>query len=229
MTKHKRGQNSWVGFVLVLVGALFLLDTFNIMDFDFGGIMANWWPAILVIIGLIKLQGQDRGAGLIFILIGVLFLLTTHDVIGWGSIWRLWPLVLIIIGLSMVFKGRRSNWKLTNESTIGNDFIHSNAVFGGAEHTITSQNFRGGETMALFGGVELDLRGAKISPDGCKIHATALFGGVEIIVPTDWNVILTGTPIFGGIESKSRSMADAKTGKDIYIHCTVAFGGVEIK
>ena len=58
--------------------------------------------------------------------------------------------------------------------------------------------------MALFGGVELDMRHAKISTEGCKIHATALFGGVEIIVPDDWNVIITGTPIFGGIENKSR-------------------------
>ena len=227
MTKHKNSQNNWVGFVLIILGALFLLDTFNIMDF--GGVITNWWPAILIIIGLIKLQDQDRGAGIIFILIGVFFLLTTHDIVEWSSIWKLWPIALIMIGLSMVFKGRRSNWSLTNESTIGNDFIHSNAVFGGSEHTITSQNFKGGETMALFGGVELDLRDAKISPDGCKIHATALFGGVEIIVPTDWNVILTGTPIFGGIDSKSRRKSDASSGNDIYIHCTVAFGGVEIK
>ena len=227
MSQNRRSHNSWVGFVLILVGALFLLDTFHIMDF--GGVITNWWPAIFVIIGLVKLQGHDRSAGLIFILIGALFLLTTHDIIGWGSIWRLWPLVLIIIGLSMVFKGRRSNWKLTNDSKIGNDYIHSNAVFGGADHIITSQNFKGGETMALFGGVELDLRGAKISPDGCKIHVTALFGGVEMIFPDDWNIILTGTPIFGAIESKSHRSTDAKIGKDVYIHCTVAFGGVEIK
>ena len=227
MSQHKHSQNSWVGFVLILVGVLFLLDTFTTMNF--GGVIANWWPAIFIIIGLIKLQGHDRGAGLVFILIGVLFLLTTHDIIEWNSIWKFWPLVLIFIGLSMIFKGRRSNWKLTNESTIGNDFIHSNAVFGGAEHTITSQNFKGGETMALFGGVELDLRGAKISPDGCKIHATALFGGVEMIVPDDWNVILTGTPIFGGIDCKSRRKSDTNGNKDVHIHCTVAFGGVEIK
>ena len=227
MSQNGRSHNSWVGFVLILVGALFLLDTFHIMDF--GGVITNWWPAIFIIIGLIKLQGHDRGAGLIFILIGTLFLLTTHDIIGWGNIWKLWPLVLIFIGLSMVFKGRRSNWKFTNDSKIGNDYIHSNAVFGGADHMITSQNFKGGETMALFGGVELDLRGAKISPDGCKIHATALFGGVEMIIPDDWNIILTGTPIFGAIESKSHRSTDAKTGKDVYIHCTVAFGSVEIK
>ena len=227
MTNYKNNQSSWVGITLIIIGFFFILDTFNIMEF--GGIISDWWPAIFIIIGLIKLQGQDRGAGLIFILIGALLLLTIHDIVEWNSIWRLWPLILIFIGLSMIFKGRRNKWKLTNEKTTGDDYIHSNAVFGGSEHAITSQNFRGGETMALFGGVELDMRQAQISADGCKIHATALFVGVEIIVPDDWNVIITGTPIFGGIDSKSRRKSDAKSGKDIFIHCTVAFGGVEIK
>jgi len=227
MTNSKNNQSNWVGITLIIVGLLFILDTFDIMEF--GGIISDWWPAIFIIIGLIKLKGQDRGSGLVFILIGTLLLLTIHDVVEWNSIWRLWPLILIFIGLSMIFKGRRTNWKLSNETTSGDDYIHSNAVFGGSEHTVTSQNFRGGETMALFGGVELDMRQAQISADGCKIHATALFGGVEIIVPDDWNVIITGTPIFGGIDSKSRRKSDAKSGKDIYIHCTVAFGGVEIK
>ena len=227
MTQHKQSQNSWVGFVLILIGALFLLDTFTTINF--GGVIGNWWPTIFIIIGLIKLQGHDRGAGLIFIIIGALLLLTVHDIVEWNSIWRLWPLILIFIGLSMIFKGRRNKWKLSNETTTGDEYIHSNAVFGGSEHTVTSQNFKGGETMALFGGVELDMRQAKISADGCKIHATALFGGVEIIVPDDWNVIITGTPIFGGIDSKSRRKSDVNSSQDVHIHCTVAFGGVEIK
>jgi len=227
MTNHKNNQSNWVGITLIIIGFFFILDTFNIMEF--GGIISDWWPAVFIIIGLIKLQGQDRGAGLVFILIGALLLLTIHDIVEWNSIWRLWPLILIFIGLSMIFKGRRAKWKLTNESTTGDEYIHSNAVFGGSEHTVTSQNFRGGETMALFGGVELDMRQAKISADGCKIHATALFGGVEIIVPDDWNVIITGTPIFGGIDSKSRRKSDTNSSQDVHIHCTVAFGGVEIK
>jgi len=227
MTQHKHSQNSWVGFVLILVGALFLLDTFTTMNF--GGVISDWWPAIFIIIGLIKLQGQDKGAGLIFILIGGVLLLTVHDIFHWSSVWKLWPLILIFIGLSMVFKGGHKKWKLSEESTTSDDYIHSNAVFGGVEHIITSQNFKGGETMALFGGVELDMRDAKISTDGCKIHATALFGGVDITVPEDWNVIITGTPIFGGIENKSRGKLEIKNGNNVYIHCTVAFGGVEIK
>ena len=227
MTKSKHNQNSWVGFVLILMGVLFLLDTFTSMNFS--GVISDWWPAIFIIVGIIKLQGQDRGAGLIFILIGGVLLLTVHDVFQWSSVWKLWPLILIFIGISMIFKGRQKKWKLSDESTIDDDYIHSNAVFGGVEHTITSQNFKGGETMALFGGVELDLSHAKISTDGCKIHATALFGGVDIAVPDDCNVIISGTPIFGGIENKSRGKSETKNGNNIYIDCTVAFGGIEIK
>ena len=227
MTNSKNNQSNWVGITLIIVGVLFLLDKFTALNF--GGLLSDLWPAIFIIIGLIKLQGQDRGAGLIFILIGTIFLLVTLGNVEFNNILKLWPLILIFIGLSMIFKGRRTNWKMSNETTSGDDYIHSNAVFGGSEHTVTSQNFRGGETMALFGGVELDMRQANISDEGCKIHATALFGGVEIIAPDDWNVIITGTPIFGGIDSKSRRKSDAKNIKDVYIHCTVAFGGVEIK
>ena len=227
MTNSKNNQSNWVGIALIMVGVLFILDKFTALNF--GGVLSDLWPAIFIIIGLIKLQGQDRGAGLIFILIGTIFLLVTLGNVEFSNILKLWPLILIFVGLSMIFKGRRTNWKMSNETTSGDDYIHSNAVFGGSEHTVTSQNFRGGETMALFGGVELDMRQANISTEGCKIHATALFGGVEIIVPDDWNVILTGTPIFGGIDSKSRRKSSASSNKDIYIHCTVAFGGVEIK
>ena len=227
MTNSKHNQNSWVGLTLIAVGILFILDTLNVMDF--GDIISDWWPAILIIIGLIKLRGLDRGAGLIFIVIGGVLLLTVHDIFQWSSVWKLWPLILIFIGLSMIFKGRQKKWKLSDESTIGDDYIHSNAVFGGVEHTVTAQNFKGGDAMALFGGVELDLRQAKISTEGCKMHVTALFGGVDITLPDDCNVIITGTPIFGGIENKSRGKSEAGTLKNIYLHCTVVFGGIEIK
>jgi predicted membrane protein len=137
-------------------------------------------------------------------------------------------LILVFIGISLIFKGRSSSWGLVSDETYNTDFIHSNAIFGGADHTITSQNFKGGETMALFGGVELDLRDAKLSPDGCKINATAIFGGVEITIPKEWKVVVKGTPIFGAVENKSRGSGGDPT-QEVELHCTVVFGGIEIK
>ena len=226
MTKHKGNQGSFMGVVLIIIGGLFLLNTFT--DWNFGYLLADWWPLIFIVIAIIKFQNQERGGGLMFLIIGGVFLLFTNDIIGWYMIGRLWPLILVFIGLSLIFKGRNSRWGFVNNATYDNDFIQSNAIFSGASHAITSQNFKGGETMALFGGVELDMRDAKLSPDGCKLNATAIFGGIEITVPSDWKVVANGTPILGGIENKSRGQSD-ETDKVIELQCTVAFGGIEIK
>lgn len=226
MSRHKNNQSSFIGVVLILIGGLFLIDTFTV--WDFGHLLARWWPLVFVVLAIVKFQNQERGGGLTFLILGAVFLLFSNNVISWGSIWRLWPLVLVFIGLSLVFKGRRSSWGFVDDATYDSDFIHSNAIFSGAEHTITSQNFRGGETMALFGGIELDMRDAKLSSDGCKINATALFGGIEITVPKDWKVVVKGTPIFGGVENKSRGQSE-DINKVVELHCTVVFGGIDIK
>ena len=227
MAHQNDNQVNLIGLLLIVLGALFLLDTFT--SLDFGRMVGDWWPVIFIIVGLIKLKGQNRGGAITFIIIGVLLLLLTKDILEWHDIGKFWPLILIIIGLSLVFKGRGKRWNIIDESTVGTDYIHSNAIFGGAEHLVNSQNFKGGEATALFGGVELDMREAKLSPDGCKINVTALFGGVELMVPKDWKVIVSGTPIFGGIDNKSRGDAGKDLSKEVYLHCTVLFGGVEIK
>ena len=202
MTKNKGNQGSFMGIVLIIIGVVFLLNTFT--DWNFGYLLAEWWPLIFIVIAIVKFQNQERGGGLIFLILGGVFLLFTHDILDWGVIWRLWPLVLIFFGLSLIFKGRRRNWGFVNDATYDSDYIQSNAIFSGASHAITSQNFKGGETMALFGGVELGLREAKLSADGCTLNATAIFGGIELTVPRNWKVIVKGTPVLGGIENKSR-------------------------
>ncbi len=226
MSERKNNQGSFLGIILILIGLLFLIDTFT--NWNFSRLLGEWWPLIFVVIAIIKFQNQERGSGLIFLIIGGLLLLLTNDVIGWHSVWRLWPLILVFIGISLIFKGRRRNWGLINDATHDTDFIHSNAIFGGAVHTITSQNFKGGEAMALFGGVELDLRDAKLSSEGCKINATAIFGAGELIVPDDWKVVVKGTPLFGAVDNKSRGKGGDPT-KEIELHCTVIFGGLEIR
>lgn len=52
----------------------------------------------------------------------------------------------------------------------------------------------------MFGGITLDLCGARLDPAGATITAT--FGGIDIIVPRGWRIAMKGTPIFGGIEVK---------------------------
>lgn len=45
--------------------------------------------------------------GVVFILIGLLYLLHRLDVVGF-SVWRLWPVVIIAVGLIVLLGGRLS-------------------------------------------------------------------------------------------------------------------------
>ena len=59
-------------------------------------------------------------------------------------------------------------------------------------------NFIGGSAFSMFGGVDVDLRGANIAPmQEVKIDLFTAFGGVTLYVPQGWNVITSGLPLFG--------------------------------
>ena len=71
------------------------------------------------------------------------------------------------------------------------------AFFGGSRRAVGTDDFRGGEAMAVFGGVNIDLRKAQIKNNQAVLDCTALFGGIDIKVPEDWVVILRGNAVFG--------------------------------
>ncbi|MBB5396576.1 LiaI-LiaF-like domain-containing protein [Mucilaginibacter sp. AK015] len=52
--------------------------------------------------------------GLILVLLGTTFLLDNYHVINfhWASLWRFWPIFLIMGGVNLVFANNRSNWAL---------------------------------------------------------------------------------------------------------------------
>ena len=220
-------HRAWGGVILILLGFLFLMDTLDIMNF--GHIFAIWWPVILIVIGFTKLRGADKTKGLVFLVVGVVFLSATLNIINWGSIARLWPLILIAVGISMILRTRDGSLlgkTMSGESS--EDVIKASAIFGGADRAVTSNSFKGGDIIALFGGVHLDLTRAVPSSEGCNLTLTAIFGGIDVKIPQDWEVSVSGTPIFGGIKNKTSAEAE-KTGGKIHCSCTVAFGGVEVK
>ena len=85
--------------------------------------------------------------------------------------------------------------------------------------------FEGAELTALFGGVECNLKNAVIEKD-CVIRASAIFGGIDILVPDYVNVKVNSNCLFGGISNETAFHPNAPT---IYITGTCMFGGMEIK
>lgn len=98
------------------------------------------------------------------------------------------------------------------------------ASFAPLEFHSESQAFRGGTVTTWFGGGTLDLRDATLDPAGATIHANALFGGGNLIVPETWNVEtrLMGIGGAGDGRPKSERAADAPT---LRLEGTAWFGG----
>ena len=87
--------------------------------------------------------------------------------------------------------------------------------------------FEGAELTAVFGGVKCDLRGALIERD-CVIHASATFGGIDILLPPSINVQIHSDSLFGGISDKAHRTTIPGV-PTVYVNGTCLFGGVDIQ
>ena len=226
---NKRGPNFWLAVILIAVGVLFLLDNLNVLDI---GNFWEFWPVILIAVGLMKLTGsnfQDKSSASVLIGMGLLFLLLNLNILYWDEIWQFWPLILILIGVSIIFKHK--NRSESDGSKHSENRVDVVAIFGGNSKRITSDHFEGGNVTALFGGAKLDFGGAKLAEGENVLDVFAMFGGAEIRIPKDWNVQIKGVPIFGGFEDGRHSIpAEEKTkGRTLVIKGFVMFGGLELK
>ncbi|WLV24563.1 DUF5668 domain-containing protein [Aciduricibacillus chroicocephali] len=210
------------GTILVLLGVGFLLQQAHVWDFS--DILSNCWPLILVIVGIAQLFNRNSTSlfsGFIFIVAGILFFI--NNLIDINLYLYFWPLILIIAGVSFFFSRGTHRAK-----PISDDATNSFSIFGGQNIQVTSSDYEGGQVTAIFGGAEIDLRDAVISEQGAVLELNAVFGGVKIYVPENAKVQVSGLPIFGGCENKTRKRAitDAPLLK---INYAAVFGGVEIR
>jgi len=214
------------GLLVLTVGVLFLLDNLGIL---YAEDVLRFWPAGLIAIGIAVLSQADRSggrlSGVIWIVIGSWLLAGELGLVR-VRFWDFWPLVLVLIGGSIIWRaiapGAARGSRGDDEST-----VRALAVMSGIERTSTSREFRGGELTAVMGGCEIDLRGATISGGPAVIDVFAVWGGIEVRVPESWAVENHVFPFLGGVEDRTRPAPDAT--QRLVVKGTVVMGGVEIK
>jgi hypothetical protein len=88
------------GVFLIALGGLFLFERFGTRDFAGLG---EWWPLILVVVGITDLVERRVGSALTMILLGAWFLAVTSGWMGftWGNSW---PLGMVAVGAGIVVK-----------------------------------------------------------------------------------------------------------------------------
>jgi len=207
-------RNHVAGIILIAIGTFFWLPDWFDLSIRAGQL---FWPVVIIIIGLVLLLKKP-----------------THP------------------------NDPREHWKRSrdrgsydpnspnheNKNTEGattgatgfnseQEYIDDVAIFSGSTKKINTLNFKGGRMTAIFGGSEVNLSKSRLAPGENILNVFFMFGGSEIIVPSDWNVIIEATPIFGGFSderyvSKDLQMKDENKSV-LVIKGLVIFGGAELK
>jgi hypothetical protein len=218
-----------VGLCIMTAGFVLALDSLGLVD---GSVVFRYWPLVLVAVGVVKWLSPPRhfGAGIVWILAGFAFLLVT---LGRMSFAGVWAMLLFIAGANIAWRALRPPVRRGDAFAPGEGF-DTVAVFGGCKTGSVSPSggtpteFKGGSAMAVFGGCEIDLRHAVLPEGGAAIvDVFAMFGGIEIRVPDDWQVVNRGNAILGAFENKSRPLPGSS--RRLVVTGTAIMGGVEVK
>ncbi len=219
------------GGLIIVVGILLLLDQINLLDF---GSIFQFFP--LLFIGLAAWQlwqnGRQHATGpLISIAVFGILQLAMLDIINWDIFGKLWPLILIGIGASILLRQRNGkDMAFSTHDRAADARFDVFAMFGGGGRQVSSQAFEGGNATVLFGGAEINLHHMQVEDKPAVINVFAMFGGVVIKASND-TLIANHTFAMFGATSDERKQRKSLAGEkpDVVVKGTVLFGGLSIE
>ncbi len=231
--RNRIGSVLW-GLAFVIAGVGFAGNAFGVWDFNL--FFSGWWTLFIIVPGLISMvQNGPNTGNVIVVLIGIVLLLSAQDVLDRALMGKMFlPAILVLIGISILLGGRRH---ITTHSAVGGGSSGQTVsqqsgvpsytgVFSGSDVRWPAEPFNGANLTAVFGGVKLDLRDAVFNGD-VVINSTAIFGGVDILVPPHVRVQVAGVPVFGGIDNHASGVTAGNP--TIYLNSSCVFGGIDIK
>lgn len=226
----KNFKNIIYGLALVALGVIFGLNALGYANIDI--FFDGWWTLLIIIPCLIDmLRGHNIGGNLAGISVGALLLLICNDLIDPRTVWKLIvPVLLVCIGVRLIFKDAftgKAGKKIKELN--GNDASRKGcyAAFSSQNINFNNELFTGCDLTAAFGGIKCDLLFASIPAD-CVINARATFGGIDVILPQNVNVVVKSTSLFGGVGQK-RNFPQIANAPTVYVNAVCLFGGVDLK
>lgn len=247
----KYNERLLLGALVIGAGILLLLRN---LGFWFPSFLFSW-PMILVAVGLFVGVRDKFSTNSWWILMAVGgFFLVRNQFEDFDLDNFFWPLLILAIGISILLGkgGRRRRWRNNNNNNNDNessttnfstmdttataetanahkeDVIDAAAIFGSVKKNMYSKNFKGGESVTVFGGSEINLMHADFTGE-VKLEIVNIFGGTTLFVPAHWQIRSEVAAILGAIEDKRREPAAVQMDKVLILEGTVIFGGIDIK
>ncbi len=218
------------GLAVIVAGVLFTLDNFHVVDAES---YFSYWPIALVFIGFAQIAQSATWGGRVW---GGILAFAGFWILGenlgyvYWSIWEISPLLLVVLGLSIIWRGWRPAAPLAKGAQPAGDrsFIRGTAVLGGFDRNSDAADFRGGDMMVVMGGSKIDLRSAAIAGNEAVIDLLIIMGGIELRVPETWSIEPRVLPILGGVTNHARA-PQTPNAQRLVIRGNVFMGGLEIK
>ncbi|HTN45930.1 MAG TPA: LiaF domain-containing protein [Flavipsychrobacter sp.] len=233
--QHRARKRFGFGLIILVIGVFILLKQFGLHLFF---PIREFWPYVLILIGIaIGLKNNFRSpAPFILIIIGLAHAIPAFSFeLGDTMVYSrklVAPLVLISAGLYFLLVSKKKSGCLPGQTPFNNNnFVSKDVFFGGAKEIITSKEFSGGDVSAIFGGAELNLTQADTTTAIVHMNVRAVFGGVEIIVPSHWDIKNEMFVALGSVDDQRviRVQDPNVQRKTLVLKGLCMFGGVEIK
>ncbi|NLE31118.1 cell wall-active antibiotics response protein [Candidatus Dojkabacteria bacterium] len=195
MIKEKDQNRYLFGFVVVLIGVFLFIKQVGIISplaDNLWTLFIKFWPLLLLFLGIELYISNNRITGGIILLLSVSFLFNTLLDFNFFSV--LWPILIIGIGVSLLFKEERKEEKKVKDDT---SYLSQTLLFKDENLKVDSQNFKGGRLDMFVGSLKLDLREAKVSKGGAKLNINAVFANVKVLVPKECRVKSKGSSVIG--------------------------------
>lgn len=231
------------GMMVIIFGLLLLARNLNLLSDDVRHVIFSF-PMLLVAIGVVNLFGNDSWLpGVLITAVGAFFLLPRIFYIPFDLGDIFWPGVIILVGSLLIYKSIRGDFQgkyfkhdrrwytSANEGETGSGYLEETSIFGGSKKIVTTQQFKGGKVVAIFGGADVDLTQANLAPGTHVLEITCVFGGVNLRVPSTWSVHLEVDNILGGFEDKRyfTQRVEENPDAELIIRGAAVFGGGELK
>lgn len=198
-----RFLRSILGMIIILLGVVLVLDNLGIVTWSFG----DWWhfiyPTFFVLLGLkwfYQAIKGDNGFGtpMFLIIFGSLLLLNEFDYLTFEfwDVYKLWPLILIFIGLYFLRGPRKKKFKVFHGtedfkkmgSTSGDD-----SSFKAGDYNTTNWKVEPINIWNAVGDHTLDITKAYIPDVDTPITIHGLAGDINIILPNHVDFTIRAT------------------------------------
>jgi len=243
-----RPKSLFFPLLLISIGAVLFLTNIGIIQGTTWGILARYWPVVLIIGGLDGLYRRDGWIGpLVLIGFGTVLQLGNLGYFSqnaWQLLLRLWPVFLVGIGLDLAFGRSHSIWSVLGRVLVGFLLIGGifwfavAAPFGTANHPVAIHQALDGATSSAL---QFSMAAGEFDLKAGATENSLLSGNVSLPNSNQYtpnytapkngksSYVLQGPGVVFGTSSREQALWDLAVNSKIPLEIQVNLGAGEMK